>query len=216
MRIRLLLLSITLALLGTINVHAEIPIGWIGPLTGNAATLGVDTIPAIQIAVDEINAAGGIQGEKLALIAEDDQYNTSKTISAYNNLVHNRGVRVLFVLTYGGLFTLAERAQRDGVILIDTLDADEDTAKLPSNTFCIAKTTEGMGTKLANIISDAGEFPLGVIYFESWQAMRLMESSVLHLKPLAGPSLKPSSVPLSLVLAACGSLKPLLSLRTMR
>jgi ABC-type branched-subunit amino acid transport system substrate-binding protein len=118
-------------------------------LTGNAAVLGIDSVPAIQMAIDQVNATGGIAGEKLVLAVEDDQYITAKTVAAYNHLTRNRGARVIFVLTYGGLAAVAPKAERDGVILIDTLDSDEETAKLPGNTFCIAKTTESMGRKLA-------------------------------------------------------------------
>ena len=158
---------------------ADIPIGWIGPLTGNAAVLGVDTVPAIELAIEEINAAGGINGEELVLHVEDDQYITAKTISAYNTLVHSRGIRIVFVLTYGGLSALAPRAQRDGVILLDTLDADEDTAKLPSNTFCIAKTTESLGVGVASQILANNDLPLAVLYFDGDPFMGTLARSLI-------------------------------------
>jgi branched-chain amino acid transport system substrate-binding protein len=158
---------------------AEIAIGWIGPLTGNAAILGVDTVPAIELALEEINSAGGINGEKLVLYAEDDQYITAKTVTAYNTLVHQRGARIIFVLTYGGLSVLAPRAQRDGVILLDTLDADEDTARLPSNTFCIAKTTESLGVGVASQILAHNDFPLAVLYFDGDPFMGTLAKSLI-------------------------------------
>lgn len=129
--------------------------------------------------MEEINAAGGINGEKLVLLAEDDQYITAKTVSAYNTLVHTRGVRVLFALTYGGLAVIAPRAQRDGVIVIDTLDADEETAKLPSNTFCIAKTTESMGVELAKQILSYNDLPLAVVYFDGDPFMGILAKSLI-------------------------------------
>lgn len=178
MTIRTMILLVVVSVT-TCTAAAEIPIGWIGPLTGNAAILGVDSVPAIEIAIEEINAAGGINGEKLVLLVEDDQYITAKTISAYNNLVHTRGVRIIFALTYGGLAAIAPRAQRDGVIIIDTLDADEETATLPSNTFCIAKTTEGMGVALAKQILSHDDFPLAVVYFDGDPFMGILAKSLI-------------------------------------
>ena len=154
------------AVLAALPASAEIKIGWIGPLTGNAAILGVDTIPAIQIAFDAVNAAGGIGGEKLRLVIEDDQYETAKTVSAYNRLVHVEGIKVIYILTYGGLFAVAPRAQSEGVLLLDPLDCDEAIAKLPSNTLCIAKTTEALGAMLAQQIIKNNEAPPAILYFD--------------------------------------------------
>lgn len=161
------------------SAHADITIGWIGPLTGNAAVLGIDSVPAIQMAIDQVNATGGIAGEKLVLAVEDDQYITAKTVAAYNHLTRNRGARVIFVLTYGGLAAVAPKAERDGVILINTLDADEETAKLPGNTFCIAKTTESMGRKLAELILLKNDLPLALLYFDGDPFMGILAKALL-------------------------------------
>ena len=42
-----------------------IKIGWIGPQTGDSAILGMDNVVAAQIAVDEINSKGGINGKQV-------------------------------------------------------------------------------------------------------------------------------------------------------
>jgi branched-chain amino acid transport system substrate-binding protein len=173
------LYAVSLFLCLASNVYAEIKIGWIGPLTGNAAILGTDTIPAIQIAFDEINSAGGIAGEKLRLIIEDDQYLTAKTVTAYNRLVRAEGIKVVFVLTYGGIAAIAPQAERDGVILIDTLDCDENMASLPPNTICIAKMTESMGRTVAQMIHKRSDFPSVVIYFDGDPFMGILADSLI-------------------------------------
>lgn len=145
--------------------QAEIKIGWIGPLTGSAAALGVDSVPAIEIVFDEINAIGGINGRKLKLVVEDDQYETSKTVSAYNKLVNQEHISILYIITYGGLFALADKAEKDGVLLLDPLDCDDAIAKLPSNTICVAKKTEDLGRIIAEAAIQNGDIPAGLIYF---------------------------------------------------
>ena len=144
----------------------ELTIGWIGPLTGNAATLGADSPAAVELAFDEINAQGGAGGYRLKLAAEDDQYNSARSVAAYEKLVHGQGVQVLMVLTYGGLFALAERAQRDGVLLIDPLDCDHAIAALPENTLCVAKTTEDLGVRIADLVLSASAGPPALLYYD--------------------------------------------------
>lgn len=66
-------------------------IGNIGPLTGAAAIYGTATKNGAQLAVDEINAAGGIQ---LAHNCQDDEHDPEKSVNAYNNL-KDWGLQVL-------------------------------------------------------------------------------------------------------------------------
>lgn len=61
-------------------------IGGIGPVTGDAAIYGLAVQNGIQLAVDEINAAGGINGYQIEYKFEDDQNDSEKTVNAYNTL----------------------------------------------------------------------------------------------------------------------------------
>lgn len=154
--------------IGTTPAQAQSPIkiGWIGPLTGNAAVLGVDSLPALRIAFQKINQNSGIDGRLLEVVAEDDQYITSKTVTAYEKLVHQDGIKIIVVLTYGGLFAIAPRSQKDGVVLIDPLDCDSAIAKLPQNIFCVAKTTEDLGVRATEDAISRGFNTIGMIYYD--------------------------------------------------
>ena len=61
-------------------------IGAIGPLTGGAAAYGNAVAWGAQIAVDEINAEGGINGYRIEYKAEDDELDNQKSVNAYNTL----------------------------------------------------------------------------------------------------------------------------------
>lgn len=61
-------------------------IGGIGPLTGGAAVYGIAAMNGSQIAVDEINAAGGINGMTVELNFQDDELDAEKSVNAYNTL----------------------------------------------------------------------------------------------------------------------------------
>lgn len=61
-------------------------LGGIGPLTGAAATYGNAVKNGVQLAIDEINAEGGVNGMKLALDFQDDEHDAEKAVNAYNTL----------------------------------------------------------------------------------------------------------------------------------
>ena len=69
-----------------------IKIGYAGALTGPVAPLGNDIRRGAEIAVDEINAKGGINGRKLLLVARDDEHNPVKTVAQYRELVEREKV----------------------------------------------------------------------------------------------------------------------------
>ena len=65
---------------------ATFKIGAIGPLTGAAAVYGNAVCNAAELAVEEINAAGGINGYQVEYSKEDDELNAEKSVNAYNTL----------------------------------------------------------------------------------------------------------------------------------
>ena len=148
------------------GVNAEIKLGWIGPLTGDALVVGVDSAAVAKRLVAQVTRAGGIAGQPVRLIVEDDQYQTANTLRAYQRLVHVEGVKVIFVLTYGGMLAVAPLAQRDGVLLLNPLDCDDELAALPSNSFCVAKRTEDLGIMNARHALAHQNVPSAIFYQE--------------------------------------------------
>ena len=61
-------------------------IGGIGPVTGGAAVYGQAVKNAAELAVEEINAAGGVNGTQLEFKFEDDEHDAEKSVNAYNTL----------------------------------------------------------------------------------------------------------------------------------
>ena len=61
-------------------------IGGIGPVTGGAAVYGQAVKNGAELAVEEINAAGGVNGTQLVFKFEDDEHDAEKSVNAYNTL----------------------------------------------------------------------------------------------------------------------------------
>lgn len=70
-------------------------IGWIGALTGGASQYGLPANRMSQIAVEEINKSGGILGQQVQLMIEDDTCDAQKAVSAFNKLVNVDKVKII-------------------------------------------------------------------------------------------------------------------------
>jgi branched-chain amino acid transport system substrate-binding protein len=69
---------------------SPIPIGLTTALTGNVALLGTEARSGVEFAVDEINAAGGINGKKLALTTEDTGSSSTDALNAMNRILDGK------------------------------------------------------------------------------------------------------------------------------
>jgi branched-chain amino acid transport system substrate-binding protein len=70
-------------------------IGEVGSLTGAQATFGISTHNGVQLAVDEVNAAGGIHGKKVAVRVYDDQGKPEEAANAVTRLIAQDGAKLI-------------------------------------------------------------------------------------------------------------------------
>lgn len=130
-----------------------IKIGWIGPLTGDGAIVGVENLKGIQIKTEEINNKGGINGKKIEIITEDDKYDAKESVNAYNKLTSVNNVRIIFIETYDAFLTLAARAEKDDILLVNSLDSTEEFSNLSKNVFSIGIYDESIGYSIAQFLN---------------------------------------------------------------
>ena len=98
---------------------ATIKIGGVAPLSGAVAVYGVECKKGIDLAVEEINAAGGIDGQKIEFICEDDEGDAAKSVSAYKKLVtKDRTKLIIGSLTSGCTIAITAQAQANKVVQI--------------------------------------------------------------------------------------------------
>jgi branched-chain amino acid transport system substrate-binding protein len=114
----------------TMPARAEIKIGFQVPLTGPAATDGKSAQIAGQMAVEDINAAGGVLGQKLELVTYDDQAKSDQAIFTANKLIGEDGVK----LVVNGSYSASGRAaapvfQKAGVVMIAAYGVHPDITK---------------------------------------------------------------------------------------
>jgi len=130
-----------------------IKIGGIAPLSGAVAVYGVECTNGVNLAVEEINAAGGINGKKIVYIAEDDEGDPAKSVNAYKKLTTQDGIRlVIGSLTSGCTIALTSSAQAQGVVQIApaaTAEAVTDAGNFIFRTCFIDPFQGSIGGKFA-------------------------------------------------------------------
>ena len=109
-----------LLLIGCTKKESDtIKIGGVFSLSGPVAVYGVECRQGIDLAIEEINAAGGINGKMIEMITEDDEGNPEKTVNAYKKLTTKDRVNVIIgSMTSGCCSAMASLAQNQKVVMI--------------------------------------------------------------------------------------------------
>lgn len=145
----------------------ELIIGASGPLTGNTASYGQAVQKGAQLAVDEINAAGGVNGITLKLDFQDDENNAQKANNAYN-IVKDNGAKVFMgTVTSGPCVSVVESAKEDNMFMITPSGTAVDCIKY-DNAFRVCFNDPMQGTASAEYIAtkQLGS-KIGIIYDSS-------------------------------------------------
>ncbi|HEX4998339.1 MAG TPA: ABC transporter substrate-binding protein [Terriglobia bacterium] len=97
----------------------DIVIGEYGSLTGTSATFGISTKNGIEMAVDEINKAGGLLGKKVRVVVEDDQGRPEEAQTVVTKLItKDRVIAVLGEVASSRSLAAAPVAQTNGIPMI--------------------------------------------------------------------------------------------------
>ena len=101
-------------------VAAEtIRFGGILPLTGPGALIGTAEMRGVQFAVDQANAKGGIHGNQIEMLFEDNQAKPDQSILSFNKLTDLQHVPVIFTGYSGPSLAMAPLATRKKVLLVN-------------------------------------------------------------------------------------------------
>lgn len=142
-------------------------IGGIGPLTGSAAVYGIATMNGSQIAVDEINAAGGINGMTVELNFQDDECDAEKSVNAYNTL-KDWGVQIIDgCVTSACSIAVADKTAQDNIFQLTPSGSAVDCVANP-NSFRVCFSDPNQGVASAQYIGEHGlATKVAVIYDSS-------------------------------------------------
>ncbi len=159
-----------------------IVLAWIGPLTGPVASLGIDNFRGIELAVKQVNEQGGINGQHINLIAEDDQMQQKNTLTSYQKVTTKDDARIVLSPSYSGLLTLAPLADASKTVMIDSLDTSEEIANAGDYTFGVGVYDEGIGFTLAEFLASSLKQTKTAVFYNNEDAFMVLVNQAFKEK----------------------------------
>ena len=149
------------------DASAKFIIGGIGPTTGGAAVYGQAVKNAAEMAAEEINAAGGINGYPVEFHWQDDEHDTEKSVNAYNAL-KDEGMQMLMgTVTSAPCTAVVALSSEDNMFQLTPSGSAVESIK-GDNAFrvCFSDPNQGVGSAdyFAEHFPDA---KVGVVYNSS-------------------------------------------------
>ncbi len=159
-----LALVLTTVCLPAMAETAPIKVGAISPNTGDLAAYGEAVSNGIDLAVAEINAAGGVLGRPLEVIHMDDKFDATEGANAFNKLVSDGVCAVIGSVTSGITAGLGALADAEGMLLLTpTATADTVTEGL-TGVFRACYKDSFQGEVAAKLAVDLGVKKVAVLY----------------------------------------------------
>lgn len=157
------------------QIEKTIQLGWLGPLTGDAASTGRDALIASEMAVEEINTTGGLNGRKIELIVEDGGCDAKTASQAGSKLINIDKVPVIIGGKCSGeTMSIAPMAEENHVVLFSgcstaqsiTYAGDYVFRSAPSDAFQGKFSAEyaykKLGKRKTAILAVLGDFGSGI------------------------------------------------------
>ncbi len=162
-------------------------IGVMESLTGAGETYGTVAHQSKQMALDEINAAGGINGRMLEFVVEDSKCNAADAITAYNKLTNVDGVKIILGTSCSSaMLGVAPLAEADGVVLFSGLASNPDIAHAGDYIFRTQISDIEVGINTGNTLWADGIRRLATITEETDYAEGVRRTSVEQFEKNGG------------------------------
>lgn len=139
-------------------------IGATGPLTGDNSSYGISVQRGAQIAIDEINAAGGLNGHKFSFEMLDDVAAADKAATGYTSL-YEAGMQIsIGSVTSGACKSFADAAKADNVLLLTPSASADNVINAGDHAFRVCFGDPQQGDLAADALVEADYAKIGVIY----------------------------------------------------
>lgn len=162
-------------------------IGVMESVTGPGETYGNVAVQAKQMAVEEINAAGGVNGRMIELIVEDEKCNAQDSITAYKKLTDVDGVKIILGTSCSGaMLGAAPLAEEDGVVMFSGLATNPDIADAGDYIFRTSMSDAQVGIDTGNVLWADGIRTLATITEATDYAEGVRRTSVAQFEKRGG------------------------------
>jgi branched-chain amino acid transport system substrate-binding protein len=148
------------------SAQDEIVIGHFGSLTGGTATFGISTKEGIDLAVKQINDAGGVLGKKVRVVHEDDQSRPEEAVTAVQKLINqDKVVALLGEVASSRSLAAAPVAQRTKIPMLSPASTNPKVTEVGNYIFRSCFIDPFQGAAMANYaMKDLGKKRFAILY----------------------------------------------------
>jgi len=170
------------------KINGPVKIGFIGPLTGDAASIGQNERAAVELAADEINKAGGINGQQVQVIYEDGQCTGTAASTAANKLINVDNVPVILGgVCSGETMAFTATAEKAKTVVLSPCSSNPAITNAGDYIFRNYPSDNYQGTFAANyIFNTLGKKKVAVLYIQNDYAVGIRGIFVDAFKKLGG------------------------------
>lgn len=140
-----------------------IKVGFIGPLTGDAAAIGESLKNAVTIATDEVNAAGGVSGRQVEVTYEDGKCGNAAASAAQKLINVDKVKYIIGGACSGETLAAAPVAESSKVILLSPVSSSPDITTAGDYIFRNYASDASSGNKIAQAMFDKGYKKVAVV-----------------------------------------------------
>lgn len=153
---------------GSTSSKDSIKIGWVGPLTGPTSTDGTLSRNAAQLAIEQFNKDGGVDGEKVELVAEDDQGKPEEALKSVQKLINSDKVTGIVGGGYSGpMKTVTPKVQAAKVPMVVAYAVHPDITKGGDYVNRVIYTADVQGKAMADYaVNDLKKKNIAVLYVD--------------------------------------------------
>ena len=144
-----------------------IKIGAIFPFTGSSGITGESSKNGLQLAVDEINSQGGINGKDVFVIYEDSQSKTDIGLSAYKKIENIDKIKFVFTSVSGVALAISPLANANKVIQIDVVSAAPLYSTPDDYTFRTGVNSYAFAGKMSELLASKGVNKIALLYINT-------------------------------------------------
>ena len=156
---------------GEVTSEKELVVGFIGPLSGDASAFGTPVKNAFELAIEEINQAGGIKGTSLRAIYEDGKCAEKDAVTAAHKLINVDRVKVIFAFCSAETLPIIPLTEENSVIVFTSStnpavsDAGESVFRVSysdKDTAHVAAEKMAKDSKRVGVIYEQTSYPVGL------------------------------------------------------
>jgi branched-chain amino acid transport system substrate-binding protein len=181
---------------GAADTTGDILVGFYGSLTGDGASFGQSSREGAELAVDELNAAGGILGRQVRLLVEDDQSKPEEASNAVTKLItQDKVVAVIGEVASRRTLAAAPIAQRYQIPMITPASTNEKVTEVGDYVFRVCFIDPFQGEVLAKFAyNDLKARKVAILRDQAQDySVGLTDSVAQHFARLGGQVLPPVS-----------------------